>query len=204
MQPAVAAAPPLTGAPTDEPAELDWKSIPSSIGREAKTLGREAGQGATKIVGVARKGTQELIGFTGISSDKCKYPYTVCAQPGQISNCGFCWPAYGTVSRGFKIGHKGLDILVPTGTPVYAAKSGTVLYAGNKLSGFGNVVIIDHGGGVATVYGHNSRFLVKSGDCVTCGQQIACAGQTGRATAPHCHFEIRQGGRALDPKPMLP
>ena len=135
---------------------------------------------------------------------RLRLPYQVCAQPGQVSSSGFCWPAYGTVSRGFKIGHKGLDVLAPTGTPVYAAKAGTVIYAGTKLSGFGKVVIIDHGNKVATIYGHNSSMLVQEGQCVRQGQQIACVGQTGRATAPHCHFEIRNDGTPMDPRPLLP
>ncbi len=85
--------------------------------------------------------------------------------------------------------HSGIDLGVPTGTPVYAAQSGKVVGT-NTASGYGNDVVIDHGGGVFTRYGHNSRLLVSKGDFVNRGQEIAKAGSTGNSTGPHIHFEI--------------
>lgn len=132
--------------------------------------------------------------------------YMVTARPGQTGPGGIAWPVIGRVSRGFNPGtnHKGIDICAPTGTPVYASRTGRVAYAGNRLSGFGNVIMLEHGGGVATVYGHQSRNLVCTGDWVRTGQQIGEVGMTGRASAPHCHFEVRYSTRAIDPKPYLP
>ena len=95
--------------------------------------------------------------------------------------------------------HAGIDLAAPTGTPVYASKAGKVTRAGNA-SGYGLLVEIDHGGGVRTRYGHNSRLLVKVGQEVKKGQIIALVGSTGRSTGPHCHFEIRINGKAVDPQ----
>ncbi|MGI8908614.1 MAG: peptidoglycan DD-metalloendopeptidase family protein [Candidatus Sumerlaeaceae bacterium] len=194
------------------------QTMRSSAGKVKSTVSAEAREGAERLVDVARKGADtmrsgagkvisgadKVISLAHFKSSSSVYPYDVCAQQGELSGQGFCWPAYGTVSRGFKRGHYGLDVLAPTGTPVYAAKAGTVIYAGKKLSGFGNVVVLDHGCKVATIYGHNSKLLVQTGDTVRCGEQIACVGMTGRATAPHCHFEIREDGTPVDPKPLLP
>ena len=94
--------------------------------------------------------------------------------------------------------HEGIDIAVPTGTPVAAAASGTVIVAG-WMGGYGNLVVIDHGGGVATAYGHNSGFAVGYGQPVSQGQIVAYAGSTGNSTGPHVHFEVRVNGSAVDP-----
>lgn len=93
--------------------------------------------------------------------------------------------------------HPGIDIAAPFGAPVWAAASGTVLYAG-PAAGFGNEIILLHPGGVTTVYGHMSRLLVRSG-AVRVGQPIAVVGSEGESTGPHLHFEVRQGDRRLDP-----
>ncbi|HEY3502252.1 MAG TPA: M23 family metallopeptidase [Actinocatenispora sp.] len=98
--------------------------------------------------------------------------------------------------------HPGVDLAVPTGTPVYAAHSGTVTLAGWD-GGYGNGVEIDDGGGISTVYGHNSSVVVSAGQQVRRGQLIAYAGATGDATGPHVHFELRLNGTAFDPLPYL-
>ena len=94
--------------------------------------------------------------------------------------------------------HTGIDIGVPTGTPVKASASGTVTFAGWKGS-LGNLVVISHGNGVQTYYGHNSKILVKAGQSVSQGEAIAKAGSTGRSTGSHVHFEIRVNGSAYNP-----
>ncbi|MBP2651842.1 MAG: Peptidase [Firmicutes bacterium] len=99
--------------------------------------------------------------------------------------------------------HSGLDIGADYGDPIRAADSGVVVSAG-WLGGYGKAVIIDHGGGLSTVYGHNSEILVSEGEHVTKGQVIALAGATGYATGPHCHFEVRQNGSPVDPMSYLP
>ena len=87
--------------------------------------------------------------------------------------------------------HNGWDIAVPVGTPVYPTQDGTVYFAG-PYKGYGNLVAIQHGKGVVSLYGHNSAILVKAGDQVTCTTVIALSGSTGRSTGPHVHYELRQ------------
>lgn len=99
--------------------------------------------------------------------------------------------------------HEGVDLSVPSGTSVYAAEAGTVLYASNRISGYGSMVVIRHNSKIATVYAHNSRLLVKRGDRVKRGQKIAYSGQTGRSSGPHLHFEVRSGVAAMDPMRVL-
>jgi murein DD-endopeptidase MepM/ murein hydrolase activator NlpD len=116
-------------------------------------------------------------------------------------------PARGPVSRGY-IGsgakaHEGTDIAGKVGTPVVAAGAGRVVRA-EVDPVFGNVVVIDHGGGVETLYGHNERLLVQAGDWVEAGQQIAEMGSTGMSSAPHLHFEIHVGGKSIDPATVFP
>jgi murein DD-endopeptidase MepM/ murein hydrolase activator NlpD len=93
--------------------------------------------------------------------------------------------------------HKGTDLAAPTGTPIYAAASGTVIYAGWENMG-GNVVYMTHGNGVVTVYGHASSLLVSTGQQVEAGEKIALVGSTGYATGPHLHFQIEIDGTAVD------
>ena len=100
-------------------------------------------------------------------------------------------------------GHPGIDVAVPLHTAVLATAAGAVTRA-DQDSVYGNYVVIDHGGGLSTMYGHNEVLLVEPGERVTRGQPIAYSGNSGRSTAPHLHYEIRQGGRAIDPAPFLP
>lgn len=99
--------------------------------------------------------------------------------------------------------HNGEDIAVPSGTPVRAADSGVVVVSGWE-GGYGNYIAIDHGNGISTGYGHNSRLLVRQGDKVIKGQVIAYSGSTGLSTGPHVHFEVRRNGIPIDPLPFLP
>ncbi|MDQ3660306.1 MAG: peptidoglycan DD-metalloendopeptidase family protein [Actinomycetota bacterium] len=121
-------------------------------------------------------------------------------------------PANGPITSGFGFRihpifgssrmHTGLDIGAPYGAPVWAADGGTVAYVGT-MSGYGNVVAIEHGGGLATTYNHLSAFLVSEGQRVERGTQIAAVGCTGYCTGPHLHFEVRIGGSPVDPMPYL-
>lgn len=98
--------------------------------------------------------------------------------------------------------HDGLDIAAPTGTPIQAAQGGTVRHAG-WIKGYGNTVIVDHGGGRSTLYAHASELLVESGAQVVRGQEIARIGSTGHSTGPHLHFEVREDGKTVDPRRAL-
>jgi murein DD-endopeptidase MepM/ murein hydrolase activator NlpD len=122
--------------------------------------------------------------------------------PAVRSSSGFIWPASGVVTSGFgwRWGrmHEGLDIAASYGAPISAASAGTVIYAG-WMGGYGNLVVIDHGGGLATAYGHQSSIAVSSGSQVSQGQTIGYVGSTGHSTGPHLHFEVRVNGSPVDP-----
>ncbi len=116
---------------------------------------------------------------------------------GQLS-----WPVSGPVTSGFGVRwgrtHEGIDIAVGQGTPVHAAGAGTVIYAG-WMDGYGNLVVVDHGNGLSTAYGHNSTLASSVGQAVAAGQVIAYSGSTGHSTGPHVHFEVRLNGNPVDP-----
>ncbi len=99
--------------------------------------------------------------------------------------------------------HSGIDIGADYGDPIRAADGGVIIYA-DWMGGYGYAVIIDHGGGISTLYGHNSELLVGVGQRVYKGQTIARAGSTGYSTGPHCHFEVRQNGSPVNPMAYLP
>ncbi len=122
---------------------------------------------------------------------------------------GYIWPAKGMLTSGFgrRWGrmHKGIDIAAPVGTPVVAAAPGKVITAGWNDGGYGNLVEVQHPDGSVTLYGHNSRILVKVGQTVAQGQQIADMGSTGFSTGPHSHFEVHLPGQgAVNPVAHLP
>jgi murein DD-endopeptidase MepM/ murein hydrolase activator NlpD len=120
---------------------------------------------------------------------------------GAPSASGFIWPVSGPVTSGYgwRWGrmHEGIDIGAPCGTPIRAAASGTIVYAG-WMDGYGNIVIIDHGGGIGTAYGHQSAIYVGGGS-VSQGQTIGAVGSTGHSTGCHLHFEVRVNGTPVDP-----
>jgi len=121
---------------------------------------------------------------------------------GAPSAAGFIWPVNGAVVSGFGMRwgrmHEGIDISAATGTPIWAAASGTVIHAG-WLGGYGNLVVVDHGNGLATAYAHASSILVVLGQQVVQGETIALIGSTGNSSGPHLHFEVRVNGAAVDP-----
>ncbi|MCH7933933.1 MAG: M23 family metallopeptidase [Gemmatimonadetes bacterium] len=120
------------------------------------------------------------------------------------------WPVEGPIIAPFGVRweadgptiHRGVDIVVPTGTPVYAMSSGKVSFAGT-MTDFGLVVLVDHRDGISTLYAHLSQILVVEGQAVTRDESLGLSGASGNATGPHLHFEVRGRGHQLDPVAML-
>ena len=127
-------------------------------------------------------------------------------------NGSMIFPVEGTITDNFgwrthpifnrQIFHSGIDIGAEYGEPIRAAQSGTVISAG-WIDGYGNTVMINHGGGVVSLYGHNQSFAVSAGQSVSQGQVIAYCGSTGNSTGPHCHFEVLVNDEPVDPNNYL-
>ena len=130
------------------------------------------------------------------------------ARADNLARTPSIWPVTGVVTSTFgwrkspfeddKELHSGIDIAVHLGAPVVATADGKVVQSG-PAGGYGNLVQLDHGNGIATFYGHNSRLAVQVGETVKKGQVISYAGSTGKSTGPHVHYEIRQNDTAIDP-----
>jgi murein DD-endopeptidase MepM/ murein hydrolase activator NlpD len=127
---------------------------------------------------------------------------------GPVEAGSFRWPVrgrviseYGSKSNGEK--NEGINLAVPEGTSVKAADDGEVIYSGNELKGYGNLVLVRHKNGYVTAYAHASELLVNRGEKISRGQIIARAGATGSVSQPQLHFELRKGQKPIDPKPYL-
>jgi Membrane proteins related to metalloendopeptidases len=137
---------------------------------------------------------------------------SVRAPSGAAYSRSFRWPVVGKINSRFgwrgdpfsgrRDFHTGLDIKGPSGRAIVVSKSGVVVYAG-WMSGYGRTVVVDHGGGYTTLYGHCSRLMVRSGSRVQQGQTVAAVGSTGRSTGSHLHFEVRVNGRPINPLRVL-
>jgi murein DD-endopeptidase MepM/ murein hydrolase activator NlpD len=131
-------------------------------------------------------------------------PLEVAPRP--LRSGALAWPLRGVLYARFgkkgKEPHDGIDLAAPLGTPVKTAGPGTVLYAGEQ-KGYGLIVLVDHGGGLITLYAHNHDLRVKSGQRVRDGQVVATVGESGRTSGPHLHFEVRRGGKPVDPLDLL-
>jgi murein DD-endopeptidase MepM/ murein hydrolase activator NlpD len=167
--------------------------ISSEVG-ESKALANASAQLAAKI---------QAVQSASRSSSGGSETTTGTTPPGTTApSTGFIWPVSGPITSPFGMRwgtlHPGIDIGVPTGTPIHAAAAGKVIWCG-WMSGYGNLVMIDHGGGLASLYGHQSRVAVSCGENVAQGQLIGYSGCTGFCTGPHVHFEIRVNGSPVDP-----
>ena len=128
------------------------------------------------------------------------------SRPTPTGRTTLSWPARGVITSRYgwryRRHHDGIDLASPRGTPIYAARAGRVAFAG-WYYGYGRAVIIAHGGGLTTLYGHASRLVARTGQVVEQGDVIALVGCTGRCTGSHLHFEVRINGRAVNPLPYL-
>ncbi len=140
-----------------------------------------------------------------------RVPNSVQAANGETQPA-FLWPVRGNLSSFYGLryrhhkesSHEGIDVAAPTGTPVKSARSGHVIYAGSRIKGYGNMVIVRHADKYSTVYAHLSKFKVKKGQFIGRGQLLGLVGRTGRARGAHLHFEIRDGQTPVDPMLFLP
>jgi murein DD-endopeptidase MepM/ murein hydrolase activator NlpD len=133
-------------------------------------------------------------------------------QKSLLSSTPSLWPTRGWVTSDFgvrldpysaeRMMHRGLDIATPFGQPVYSPSDGTVVFAGTE-GGYGKVLVIDHGYGVKTRFGHLSELFVKRGDAVKRGERVAAVGNTGRSTGPHLHYEVRVNGIPENPRKFI-
>ncbi len=140
-------------------------------------------------------------------------PPSPAPSAGNPSSHGFQWPLSAPITSGYGYRvhpihgtrrlHKGIDLAAGSGSAIAAAKGGTVISAG-WLGGYGNAVVISHGNGLTTLYGHQSKIAVTVGQSVGRGEVIGYVGSTGQSTGPHLHFEIRSNGAPVDPRPYLP
>jgi len=153
----------------------------------------------------AVKSNPPLVSKNASAATTPKEPDSLTEIPASTANSAILghgawnWPLKGKVIEAYGVnGNKGLDIAAPMGTPVKAVQPGTVVYAGNSLHGYGNLVIIKQKNDLMTAYAHNSKLLVKEGANVTEAQTIALSGDT-EASQPMLHFEVRLSGKAVNP-----
>ena len=156
----------------------------------------------------ARKKTPSKTATPVIRRAGATPPPAAVPRPPAATGKGFIWPVRGRVISGFGAKAKGLrndgiNIATRRGAAVVASENGVVVYAGNELRGFGNLLLIKHSGGWVTAYAHNDKVLVKRGVRVAKGQQIATVGSTGSVKNPQLHFEMRRGRVARDPRKHL-
>jgi peptidoglycan hydrolase-like protein with peptidoglycan-binding domain len=175
---------------------LAWHGFPSGPfdghlgGRTARALRRFQRFAGLRPDGVAGAGT-----FTALRAPLPRLPISLAWPLG-----GPIGSAFGPRGHGF---HAGIDVIAPAGTPVAAAASGRVVWAGYRAGGWGLLVTIAHGAGVRTMYAHLSRVNVRVGERVGVGARVGRVGATGDADGPHLHFEARLRGAAVDPLPAL-
>lgn len=172
------------------------QSRQAALGREADAVAAESADLAKRIA-AAQAAAQASAAADAPTNAPTDAAPIVASGSGTLR-----WPVNGTLTSTFGTRwgrlHEGLDITAPPGTPVVAAAAGRVISAGWS-GGYGNLVVIDHGNGLATAYAHNASVTVSVGQDVSAGQTIATVGSTGNSTGPHVHFEVRVGGAAVDP-----
>jgi lipoprotein NlpD len=162
-----------------------------------------ANNGVTPPAPIAQNGPSTSNPPGAIAATPAPTPSTGASTPASNGSVSFSWPAKGPILHNFDAQDKGLDIGGAAGDPVRASSEGRVVYAGNGLRGYGNLIIIKHDATFLTAYAHNRALLVKEGDAVTKGQKIAEMGNTD-SDKVMLHFEVRKQGKPVDPLQYLP
>ena len=182
-------------------AEKSAKEAEKSASKSAaEAEAKPAKPSETKKVAIDKTPTGNL----ELGAAQTKAPLTGAQADAAGTEPEFRWPARGRIIQGFKAGgNDGINISVPAGTSVRAAEAGTVVYSGDGLKGYGNLVLIKHPNGFVTAYGNNGELDVKRGEKVTRGQVIAKSGDTGNVNSPQLHFELRKGSTPVDPTSYL-
>lgn len=204
IQPATPGAIPLIPPVSTKPGN----SGTESTGTAASTAGSQesAGQTVTNQTPASQVTTGN--GAAAGSQTASAQPGATSTQPAAHGTGKFLWPVNGKIISPFGVKdggqhNDGINIAAPLGTPVHAADTGVVVYAGNELRGFGNLLLIRHDNGWVSAYAHCDALLVKRGDTVKRGQVIARVGQSGNVNSPQLHFELRKGAEAVDPLGQL-
>lgn len=191
--------------------ELEEKQAVLEKERDSLREQKAEAQEKKAALQVDKEALQEKLDALNAEADRVSSEIANMQDQDKIYEGGaFQWPttsSYITSPFGFRIhpitgiytGHTGIDIGVGMGNPVYAAADGKVIVASNGYGGYGVAVVIDHGSGISTLYGHNSSLNVSVGQNVTRGQVVAYSGNSGWSTGPHLHFEVRVGGSYVDP-----
>jgi murein DD-endopeptidase MepM/ murein hydrolase activator NlpD len=177
-----------------------WNTLANPDAIEVGQVLRVAPPGANASAGAAIRSA----GGSASASPNLAPPRALTEAAAPANGIALIWPTAGKLVRSFDgVNSKGIDIVNAPGTPIVAAAAGTVVYAGNGLRGYGNLLIVKHGGDFLTAYAHNRTLLVKEGDRVAQGQTIAQMGDTDNDRVA-LHFELRYGGRSIDPARYLP
>jgi murein DD-endopeptidase MepM/ murein hydrolase activator NlpD len=191
-----------TGKPEEKTADVksEPKGQPTTVAKA-----EPAKSDASKTTAARKQGVDDTpTGAVDPKAATAKEPVTSAQADASGSSPEFRWPARGRIIQGFKAGgNDGIDISVPAGTSVRAAESGEVVYAGDGLKGYGNLVLIKHPNGYVTAYANNAELDVKKGEQVKRGQIIAKSGDTGNVNSPQLHFELRKGSTPVDPTSYL-
>jgi len=185
--------------------ELEMPSTPARAGAPVRPQGGPSAPATVPPAPAPAPGRT----MTAERAAPAPQPRAAVSAPPPRSGRQFAWPLSGRIlsSYGPKEGglhNDGINIAAQPGDPVRAAENGVVVYAGNELAGFGNLLLLRHADNWVTAYAHNAELLVQRGDQVNRGQIIARAGRTGNVSTPQLHFEIRQGRQAVDPLQHLP
>lgn len=180
-----------------------WNNLANPDAIEVGQLLRVAPPGGNTAAGAPIRSTAGAAASVAPATGNSA-PRALPDAPPPAGGIALIWPTSGSVVRSFDgVNSKGIDIVNAAGTPVLAAAAGTVVYAGNGLRGYGDLLIVKHNADFLTAYAHNRKLLVKEGDRVTQGQTVAEMGDTDNDRVA-LHFELRYGGRSIDPSRYLP